>query len=329
MLTYPQVRMRRLRYHPQIRDLVRETHLTKQDLVLPLFIKEGIEAKLPIAAMPGLYQLSLQDLGKEIDEIVKAGVTSIILFGIPTHKDKQASEAYNANGIIQQAIRLIKKQAPQLLVMTDICLCEYFDHGHCGLVEHMGDQCEIANDATLDLIVKQAISHVQAGADIVAPSGMMDGMILALRQGLDQAGFINIPIMSYAAKYSSALYRPFRDAAESVPQFGDRRSYQMDPANSGQAIRETMLDVNEGADVLMVKPAGFYLDVIYRIKHAYPGIPLAAYQVGGEYAMIKAAVQNDWLDEKAIVLESLLAIKRAGADIIITYFAKDAANWLS
>lgn len=324
--TFPTRRMRRLRMHPKIRDLVRETPLSLLDLVMPIFIKEGNNIENPVSSMPGIFQLGLEKLDREVKEIVALNIPAVLLFGIPSQKDAAGSKAYYSEGIIQKAIRKIKALAPDLLVITDLCFCEYTDHGHCGLISETRET--VANDATLEILVKQAISHAQAGADVIAPSGMLDGMVEAIRVGLDQAGFTNIPILSYAIKYASSLYGPFREAAEGRPQFGDRRAYQMDPANANEALIEAQLDVEEGADFLMVKPAGFYLDVIYRIKQQFPALPLVAYQVSGEYSMIKAAAKEGWIDEPTVMLESLIAIKRAGADFIITYFAKQAAALL-
>ena len=279
--------------------------------------------------MPGQDQMTVDQLPGEVDSIAKLGIPAVILFGIPEHKDAVGSDAYDPNGIIQQAVRAIKATRPDLLVITDVCFCEFTDHGHCGIICNQHGRTDVDNDATLEILVKEAVAQCQAGADMIAPSGMMDGMIAALRTGLDGAGFNHIPIMSYAAKYASGFYGPFRDAAESTPQFGDRRTYQMDPANGAEALREVSLDVAEGADILMVKPALSYLDVIRRVKEAHPEIPLAAYNVSGEYSMVKAAAANGWIDEKRIALEILTSIKRAGADMILTYFAKDAAKWLS
>ena len=273
--------------------------------------------------------MSLKDLATEVQAITQLKLPAVLLFGIPANKDAEGSFSWRPNGVIQQAISLIKDVAPQLLVISDVCFCEYTDHGHCGVIRERTGTLDVENDATLDLLVKQAISHAEAGADVIAPSGMMDGMVGALRQALDQHGFDYIPILSYAAKFASSFYGPFREAAEGVPQFGDRKTYQMDPANSDEALREAMIDIEEGADMIMVKPANAYLDVIYRIKQAYPGIPLCAYQVSGQYAMIKAAAEQGWINEREAALETLLAIKRAGADFIITYFAKNfAADWL-
>ncbi len=326
--TFPITRLRRLRHHEKIRALIRATRLSREDVILPLFIKAGIQEKQPITAMPEHYQLSLKALAEEIRVIRDLGLPGVILFGIPHQKDAVGSGAFQTEGIVQQAIPLIKQIAPELLVMTDVCCCEYTDHGHCGPITQIKGQWSVDNDATLELLIRQAVSHAKAGADIIAPSGMMDGMVAAIRRGLDAAGFQHLPILSYSCKFASAFYGPFREAAESTPQFGDRRGYQMDGANAAEALREAEQDMAEGADMLMVKPAGAYLDVIYRLKQLYPGVPLGAYQVSGEYAMIKAAAANGWLDEKQTALESLLAIKRAGADFILTYFAKDVVKWL-
>jgi porphobilinogen synthase len=325
---YPNTRLRRLRLNPALRELVTETRLSAKDFILPLFIKANATEKQPIAAMPGHFQLSLQDLTHEAKEIASLGIPGVILFGLPAYKDAMGTAAHSSNGVVQQAIRIIKDAAPDLLVITDLCFCEYTDHGHCGVLKQQENAWTVDNDATLPLLVQQAISHVAAGADIIAPSGMMDGMVASLRTGLDQANYTHIPILSYAVKYASACYGPFRVAAESAAQVGDRRGYQMNPANTREALREAALDIQEGADMLMVKPAGHYLDIIYRVKQTYPELPLSAYQVSGEYAMIKAAASNGWVDEKQLALESLLAIKRAGADFILSYFAKDVARWL-
>lgn len=323
MAVYPHKRMRRLRYNPILRSMVRETQLTKNDLIYPLFAVEGENIKNPIKSMPGNYQMSIDNLVKECREVAELGVPAVILFGIPKHKDEVGSEAYNPNGVIQQAVRAIKANVKNLLVITDVCLCEYTSHGHCGVLN--GE--EILNDETVSLLAKEAISHAEAGADVIAPSDMMDGRVLAIRKALDYKGFTKIPIMSYAAKYASGYYGPFRDAAESTPAFGDRRSHQMDVANSDEAIREVESDIEEGADIVMVKPAGPYLDIIYRVKQKF-GLPTAAYQVSGEFAMIKAAGANGWIDEERVMMESLTSIKRAGADMILTYFAKDVAKYL-
>ncbi len=323
MAEYPTVRLRRLRHNPIIRDMIRETHLHKSDLIYPLFVAPGSDVKNEVRSMPNVYQMSIDVLVEECKEIVSLGIPAIILFGIPEHKDEVGSEAYDDEGIIQRAVRAIKKEVKDLVVITDVCLCEYTSHGHCGLLR----DGEILNDETVELLVKEAISHAKAGADMIAPSDMMDGRVAAIRQGLDENGFSKIPIMSYAVKYSSGYYGPFRDAADSAPSFGDRRSHQMDEANSDEAIREAESDILEGADIIMVKPAGPYMDVIRRIKDKF-NIPLAAYQVSGEYSMIKAGGKLDWIDEERVMLESLLGIKRAGADMILTYFAKDVAKLL-
>jgi porphobilinogen synthase len=328
MENFPITRLRRLRQHDKIRDLIRETSLEVNDLVLPLFIRHGENIKIPIASIPGHYQLSIDQLPKEITEITHLKIPAVILFGIPAHKDPLGMDSYSEQGIVQQAIRSIKALAPGLLVISDACFCEYTDHGHCGVINDKTGKLDLDNDASLELLAKQAVSQAQAGADVIAPSGMLDGMVKTIRFALDNAGFTHIPILSYAAKYASGLYAAFRDAAECAPQFGNRKSYQMDPANGQQALREVALDIEEGADMLMVKPALHYLDIIYRVKHTYPGIPLAGYHVSSEYAMIKAASLQGWLNEKTIALETLLSIKRAGADFIISYYAKEVAAWL-
>lgn len=325
---YPNLRLRRLRQHPSLRDLVRQHQLSLDDLVLPLFIKEGAHIHKPISAMPGQFQLSIDQLDQEIAEIEKLGIKAVLLFGIPQHKDAIGSSSWRDEGVIQQAIQKIKLLSSTLLVIADVCFCEFTDHGHCGVIKKHGNNFELNNDATLENLVKQAVSFVKAGADVVAPSGMVDGMVQAIRHGLDAADFKNVPIISYAIKYASSLYGPFREAAEGAPQFGDRRSYQMDCADGDRALREAELDVSEGADILMVKPASFYLDIIYRVKQVFPAVPMCAYQVSGEYAMIKAAAEKGWLDHDKVMLESLLAMKRAGCDFIITYFAKDVAKLL-
>lgn len=324
MANYPTKRLRRLRYNPIVRDMVRETSLSKNDLIYPLFVVPGENVKNPVKSMPGVFQLSIDNLIKECEELVTLGVPAVILFGIPEHKDEKGSEAYDDNGIIQRAVREIKTKIKDLLIITDVCLCEYTSHGHCGLLN--GE--EILNDETVSLLAKEAVSHAQAGADIIAPSDMMDGRVASIRKALDYKGFTKIPIMSYSAKYSSGYYGPFRDAADSSPSFGDRRSHQMDIANGDEAIREVESDIEEGADIVMVKPAGPYLDIIRRVKEKF-GMPTAAYQVSGEYSMIKAAGQNGWIDEERVMMESLIAIKRAGADMILTYFAKDVAKFLN
>jgi porphobilinogen synthase len=323
MSSFPQLRLRRLRRSEAMRALIRETIVDIGDLIYPLFVVEGNKVKQQISSMPGQYRLSSDLLPKEMEEVAKLGIPAVILFGIPQKKDEVGSQAYHSKGVIQQAIRAIKKATPELLIITDVCLCEYTSHGHCGVVV-AGD---VDNDKTLELIAKTALSHAEAGADMVAPSDMMDGRVKAIRQILDGNGFQNVPVMAYAAKYASAFYGPFREAAESAPQFGDRRSYQMDPPNWREALREVEQDIAEGADIVMVKPALPYLDVIRKVRDTF-NYPLAAYSVSGEYAMVKAAAQQGWLDEKRIVPEMLTAIKRAGADIIITYYAREAARWL-
>ena len=325
---FPATRLRRLRSNETIRDLIRETRLSVDDLVYPLFITHGENKKLPVATMPGCFQLSVDQLPQEIDSIKQLGLKAILLFGIPEQKDAMGSDSFHDHGIIQKALRVIKAQAPNLLVITDLCFCEYTDHGHCGVIKDHNGVKDVDNDATLELLAKQAVSHVAAGADIVAPSGMVDGMVGAIRQGLDQKGYTHIPILSYSNKYCSALYGPFRAATEGAPQFGDRRGYQIDPANARESLRDAALDLNEGADMLMVKPATLYLDVLSQLKERFPGVPICAYHVGGEYAMIKAASEKGWIDERKVCLESMLSIKRAGADFIFTYYAKDIAAWL-
>ncbi len=323
MAHYPTKRLRRLRYNPLIRDMVRETELSKNDLIYPLFVMTGEKIKNEVKSMPGVYQFSVDTLVEECKEVASLGIPAVILFGIPKNKDEKGSGAYDPHGIIQRAIKAIKEEVKNLLVITDVCLCEYTSHGHCGLLR--GE--EILNDETIALLAKEALTHAQAGADIIAPSDMMDGRVAAIRKTLDENGFQKIPIMSYAAKYASGYYGPFRDAAESTPAFGDRRSHQMDIANALEALREVETDIEEGADIVMVKPAGPYLDIIRRVKDKFE-MPTAAYQVSGEYAMIKAAGQNGWIDEERVMIESLTAIKRAGADMFLTYFAKDAAKWI-
>ena len=316
-------RTRRLRKSENIRRLVRENKLTIDDLIYPLFIEEGVNIETEISSMPGIKRWSLDTISKELDEVVALDIPAVLLFGIPTKKDEVGSETWNDNGIMQQAVRFIKKNYPSLYVITDVCFCEYTSHGHCGII-HEND---VDNDPTLINIAKQVISHAKAGVDMVAPSGMMDGMIETIREALDNTGFPNIPIMSYAVKYSSAFYGPFRDAADSAPTFGDRRTYQMDPANRDEGLREATFDDQEGADILMVKPALAYLDIIRDLKNNFDR-PIACYNVSGEYAMIKAAAANGWIDGERVMMESLLSMKRAGADIIITYFAKDVAKLL-
>jgi porphobilinogen synthase len=327
---FPTVRMRRLRYNPAVRQLVRSTRLSPASLILPLFVRPGQKLRQPIAAMPGNFQLSPDLLAEEAAQAARLGLGGIMLFGIPATKDSQGSDSTSPEGIIPQAIRAIRQAAPEVLIITDVCFCEYTDHGHCGPLGNIGGRLDVDNDATLKLLGQQAVVHAQAGADMVAPSGMIDGMVGAIRQALDSAGYQHVPILSYAAKYASALYGPFREAAQSAPQFGDRRSYQMDPAAAaGQALREIELDLAEGADIVMVKPALCYLDIIRAAADRWPGVPLAAYNVSGEFSMVKAAAANGWIDERAVVLEMLTAIKRAGADIILTYWAKDVARWLA
>jgi porphobilinogen synthase len=326
---FPTTRMRRLRYNPLVRELVRETRLSPANFVLPLFVTVEKNVKREISSMPGQFQWSTDRIGEEVRQIADLGLGGVLLFGLPKSKDATGSDSYNKDGIIQQGIRAVKEAAPNLLVMTDVCFCEYTDHGHCGVLNEKSGRIDVDNDATLELLAKQAVSHAEAGSDLIAPSGMMDGMIGAIRRALDQAGFSHLPIMSYAAKYASAFYGPFRDAADSAPQSGNRRGYQMDPASStGQAIREVELDLAEGADMVMVKPALAYLDIISAVANRFPGVPLAAYNVSGEYAMAKAAVRNGWLDEKSTALEMLTSIRRAGASIIITYWAKDVLAWI-
>ncbi|HET8564184.1 MAG TPA: porphobilinogen synthase [Candidatus Binatia bacterium] len=322
-MEFPAYRPRRLRRSDKLRELVRETTLSPKNFIYPLFIGSGKDSIQPVSSMPGVAQLSVDRAVSECDEVASLGIPGVILFGIPERKDPRGSEAYADSGVVQQAIRAIKQRVPDLLVITDVCLCEYTDHGHCGVIKN-GD---VDNDATLELLANEALSHARAGADIVAPSDMMDGRVGAIRKALDQSGFEQVAIMSYAAKYASGFYGPFREAAESTPQFGDRRSYQMDPANTDEALREIELDIREGADIVMVKPAMAYLDIVYRVKQKF-GYPVAAYNVSGEYSMIKAAGANGWIDEQRIMLEVLLSIKRAGADIILTYFAKQAAGLL-
>ena len=321
----PFARYRRLRTSANLRRLVGETKVTVDDFIYPLFITAGENIKNEIPPMPGCYHLSVDRLSEELDEIEALGIPGVLLFGLPAKKDAVGSDAYADNGIIQQAIREAKRTHPDLLVITDVCLCEYTDHGHCGIVL---EDDTVDNDATLELLAKEAVSHARAGADMVAPSSMMDGQIAALRSGLDAAGYLNMPIMAYAAKYSSALFGPFRVAADSAPEFGDRRSYQMDPGNGREAMLEVQSDIDQGADIVMVKPALAYLDVI-REARRITDLPVAAYNVSGEYAMVKAAAANEWLDGQRVAMEILGSIKRAGADIIITYHAKEAARWLA
>jgi len=326
---FPKYRPRRLRSNKLLRELIRETHLSVKDLIMPLFVRPGDGIKNEISSMPGNYQFSVDTLVEEVKEIATLGIPGVILFGIPSTKDESGTEAYADDGIIQKAIRAIKENVSDILVITDVCMCEYTNHGHCGYIkkDEKTGEYQIDNDETLKLLSKEALSHAEAGVDIVAPSDMMDGRVGAIRDILDDNGYDNIPIMSYAAKYASAYFGPFRDAAESPPSFGDRRTYQMDTPNSEEAIREVALDIDEGADIVMVKPALPYLDIIRLIKDQF-GYPVAAYNVSGEFSMVKAAHEKGWLDEKAVALETLIGIKRAGADIILTYWAKDAARWL-
>src|SRR5215471_18477186 len=320
-MPFPLYRPRRLRESPLLRKMVRETQLRVENLVYPLFTRHGRGVREPIASMPGQFRLSIDELLRECKDAASMGIPAVLLFGIPRDKDPRGTEAYAEDGIIQQAVRAVKETIPDLLVVTDVCLCEYTSHGHCGVVE----DGRVKNDPSLDLIARTALSHVEAGADMVAPSDMMDGRVGSIREALDESGYQEAPIMAYSAKYASAFYGPFREAADSTPQFGDRRAYQMDPANGVEAMREVALDVDEGADIVMVKPALPYLDVIARVKAEF-GLPVAAYSVSGEYAMIRAAGQLGWLDEERVMVEALTGIRRAGADIIITYFAKDLAR---
>ena len=322
---FPEYRPRRMRASETLRQYVRETEISAKDFIYPLFVKPGEGRRDEISTMPGVYQLSIDMLDDEVDELLDCGVDSMILFGLPSGKDELGSEAYADDGIVQEAIRAVKAHAPQMTVITDVCMCEYTSHGHCGKVDENG---YVLNDPTLDLLSATAVSHVRAGADAVAPSDMMDGRVGAIRAALDEAGYINAPVISYSTKYASAFYGPFRDAADSAPAFGDRRAYQMDPANASEGVREAKLDIAEGADMVMVKPALPYLDVLYRVKHE-TDFPTMAYNVSGEYAMVKAAADAGMIEEKRIVLELLTSIKRAGADMIITYHAKDAARWLA
>ena len=324
-MAFPSYRPRRLRANPTIRSMVRETTLSAADLIYPIFVKPGSGKRDEISSMPGQYQLSLDMLPAEIDELKALGVPAVILFGLPSVKDDVGSEAYDEHGIVQEAIRAIKAHDPDFYVITDVCMCEYTSHGHCGILDDRG--CVI-NDVTIELLAKEAVTHAEAGADMVAPSDMMDGRVAAIRAALDAEGYQDIPIMAYSVKYASGYYGPFRDAADSAPAFGDRQGYQMDPANAEEGLREAALDIEEGADIVMVKPALAYMDMIARVKDEF-GWPTAAYNVSGEYAMVKAAAANDWIDEKRVVLETLTGFKRAGADLILTYHAKDAARWLA
>lgn len=322
-MSFPSTRLRRLRRTPALRGLVRETALSPADLIQPLFVTTGTDLREPVESMPGISRFSIAELVEEAGEIEAAGIPAVLLFGIPSEKDEAGSGAYDAEGVVQMAVRALKEAHPELIVITDVCLCEYTDHGQCGFVR----DGQVDNDVTVELLARTAISHAEAGADIVAPSDMMDGRIGSIRYQLDEEGFSDTAIISYAAKYVSAFYGPFREAADSAPQFGDRRGYQLDPANSDEAVREARLDLEEGADALMVKPAAHYLDIVRRVKDE-TGAPVAAYQVSGEYSMIKAAAGNGWIDGRAAALESLVSIRRAGADFIVTYFAKEAAGWL-
>ena len=324
MSRFPQVRMRRMRESPILRHLAQETRISVGDFIYPIFVTHGRGVRNPIDPMPGMYQLSLDNLIAEIDEVVSLGIGAVLLFGLPAQKDPEGTEAYEPSGIVQEAIRVIKQTAPHMLVITDVCLDEFTDHGHCGVIRNG----RVDNDATLELLARMAVCQAEAGADMVAPSAMMDGQVTAIRTGLDDTGFEHLPIMAYSAKYASSFYGPFRVAADSAPQFGDRRGYQMDIANSREAMREIQMDIDEGADIIMVKPALSYLDVISQAREAF-GYPMAAYNVSGEYAMVKAATENEWIDGQRITLEILTSIKRAGADMIISYHAKEAARWLT
>jgi porphobilinogen synthase len=325
---FPTIRPRRLRYHPLIRELVRETELSPRDLILPLFVRPGKVVHQEIASMPGNHQLSVDTLVEEVGAARDLGIRAFILFGIPESKDATGSSALASEGIVQQSLRALRRSFKNdVLLITDECFCEYTDHGHCGVLHDRHGTKDVDNDSTLPILVEQCVSHAKAGADMIAPSGMMDGMVGAIRRGLDAAGFSDIPILSYAAKYASGFYGPFRDAAESPPQFGDRNTYQMDPANGDEALKEVALDLAEGADIVMVKPALAYLDIIRRVKERF-GVPVAAYNVSGEFAMVKAAAAKGWIDERRVTLEILTSIRRAGADMILTYHARDVAKWL-
>jgi porphobilinogen synthase len=326
-MSFPIQRLRRLRQSPALRSLVRETRLSVDQLVMPLFVREGRRIRKPIGSMPGQFQLSVDELLKQAGALVNDGVLAVILFGIPDKKDVRASGAYARNGIIAKAVRALKKEYPDLLVVTDVCLCEYTSHGHCGVIAKQGNGADVDNDPTLKLLAKSAVVYADAGADIVAPSDMMDGRVAAIRLALDRAGHLNTPIMSYAAKFASSFYGPFREAAESPPQFGDRKTYQMDCANAEEALREVALDIDEGADIVMVKPGLAYMDLIWRVKETF-GYPVAVYNVSGEYSMVKAAVEKGWIDERGTVLEIMTGFRRAGADILLTYWAHDIARWL-
>lgn len=323
-MQFPQYRPRRMRRTENLRRMIRETRLSVDNLIYPLFVVPGEKVRRPVASMPGVFQLSRDEVVREAKEVAKLKIPAVILFGVPEEKDERGSEAYSQSGVVQQAVKAIKDATPDLVVITDVCLCEYTSHGHCGILKGQ----EVDNDATLDVLARIALSHAKSGADIVAPSDMMDGRVRAIRQALDENGFSQTAIMAYSAKYCSGFYGPFREAAHSAPQFGDRRSYQMDIANAEEAIREVTMDIEEGADIVMVKPALAYLDIIRTVKNMFD-FPLAAYNVSGEYAMVKAACERGWLEEKRIVMEILTAIRRAGADMILTYFAKDVARWLA
>lgn len=329
---FPITRLRRLRRTPAIRAMLRETELNPTDFIYPVFVRPGTGIQRPISSMPGISQWSVDRLVEEVASAYDLGIPAVMLFGIPENKDGVGSENFDPDGVVQRAIRALKQALPDLVVMTDVCLCEYTDHGHCGILNEEQranlPPGAILNDPTLEILTKVAVSHAEAGADIVAPSGMMDGMVRAIRAGLDAASFDQASILSYAIKYASGFYGPFREAAESPPKFGDRKSHQMDPANSREALREAALDIQEGADILMVKPALPYLDILQSVRRTFPEMPLAAYNVSGEYAMLKAAAANGWLDERIVVLEALTGIKRAGAELILTYHAKEAARWL-
>jgi porphobilinogen synthase len=327
MPSFPSYRPRRLRKTAALRNLVRETWLRPSQLILPLFVRSGANVRQPIDAMPGVFQTSIDEMLRDARDAASLGVGGVLLFGIPDRKDAVGSEAWNDNAPVQQAVRALKHELPNLVVITDVCLCEYTDHGHCGVIREGDAEGVVDNDATLELLAREAVSHARAGADIIAPSDMMDGRVAAIRAALDDDGFGDAPILSYAAKFAGPFYGPFREAAESTPQFGDRRSYQMDSGNSDEALREVLLDIEEGADMVMVKPAGPFLDIIHRVK-SETGYPVAAYQVSGEFAMIEAAGQRGWIDRERAMMDSLLAIRRAGADVIITYFAREAAKLL-
>ena len=325
---FPTTRMRRLRYLPAVRSLIQEVQISPAKLILPLFVCSGTKVRKPIASMPGHAQISIDQLGDELSEIQSLRIGGVILFGIPSEKDAKGSDSMRSDGIIQQALRKAKETSPDVLLISDVCFCEYTDHGQCGIVSEAQGQTDVDNDTTCELLARQALSHAEAGADMVAPSGMIDGMVAAIRKGLDQGGYQHVPILSYAAKYASSFYGPFRDAAESIPVAGNRKSHQMDPAVSAdQAVREVALDLAEGADMIMIKPALPYLDVIARVKNHFPGVPLAAYNVSGEYSMVRAAADQGWIDPQAATLEMLIAMHRAGAQLIVTYAAKDVARW--